>query len=369
MKLLPSIIATAMAGLLLVGCGQEKAGGTETKAKSTEDAKFITIGTGGVTGTYYPTGGAICRMMKEKKADTGIKCSVESTGGSVYNVNTIKKGDLDFGISQSDTAYQAYNGEGKFAEAPVKELRSVVAIYPELLALVVRKDSGIAKLVDVKGKKINVDVAGSGTRMTTEAVFKANGIKLEDLALANELKSSEGPTMLKDKKVDGYFGMFGHPTANIKDSANSVDIALVPIDGEGVDKLIKEFPYYAKGTISAEYYKGIEKDVPSIGVKAVLVTRENMADNAVTAITEAILDNFDEFKESHPAYKNITKESLLEGLAVPQHPAAKAVFEAKGIKTADTSEAKTEEVKADDKKADTAKEEVKADEKKEEDKK
>ncbi len=253
---------------------------------------------------------------------------------------------MDFGISQSDTAYQAYNGEGKFAEAPVKELRSVLAIYPELLALVVRKDAGIAKLVDVKGKKINVDVAGSGTRMTTEAVFKANGIKLEDLALANELKSSEGPTMLKDKKVDGYFGMFGHPTANIKDAANSVDISLVAIDGEGVDKLIAEYPYYAKGTISAEFYKGVEKDVPSIGVKAVLVTRENMADNAVTAITEAILDNFDEFKSSHPAYKNITKE------------ADTANEETK-------SEEKAEEAKAEEPKAEETKSEEKADETKE----
>ncbi len=350
-KLLPSIIAATMAAVLMTGCGQEKAGGADTaKADApAKDAKFITIGTGGVTGTYYPTGGAICRMMKEKKTDTGIKCSVESTGGSVYNVNTIKAGELDFGISQSDTAYQAYNGEGKFKEAPVKELRSVMAIYPELLALVVRKDAGIASLMDVKGKKINVDVPGSGTRMTAEEVFKASGISTDDLALANELKSSEGPTMLKDKKVDGYFGMFGHPTANIKDAANSVDIALVPIDGEGVDKLVAEKPYYAKGTISASFYKGIEKDVPSIGVKAVLVTSEKMPDNAVTALTEAILDNFDEFKESHPAYKTITKESLLDGLAVPQHPAAKAVFEAKGIAAAGDkaeepkSEEKTEE--------------------------
>ncbi len=356
MRLLPTIMATAMTAVLMTGCGQEKAGSADAGAKDAPtEAKFITIGTGGVTGTYYPTGGAICRMMKDKKADTGIRCSVESTGGSVYNVNTIKAGELDFGISQSDTAYQAYNGEGKFKEAPVKELRSVMAIYPELLALVVRKDSGIASLADIKGKKINIDVPGSGTRMTAEEVFKASGISVDDLALANELKSSEGPTMLKDKKVDGYFGMFGHPTANIKDAANSVDIALVPIDGEGVDKMVAEYPYYAKGTISADFYKGIEKDVPSIGVKAVLVTRENMPENAVTALTEAILDNFDEFKESHPAYKTITKESLLDGLAVPQHPAAKAVFEAKGIAGAKAEEPKAEESSEEAKKEETTK--------------
>lgn len=333
MKLFPSLSAIALGMLMMTGCSQpanDTASGDS--AASADETKFITIGTGGVTGTYYPTGGAICRMVKA--AETPIRCSVESTGGSVYNVNTIKAGELDFGIAQSDTAYQALNGEGKFTDAPVTELRSVLAIYPELLSLIVRKDANIKTLQDVKGKKINVDVPGSGNRMTAEAVFDASGISIDDLAFANELKASEGPTMLKDKKVDGYFYMVGHPTANIKDAANSVSIDLVPIEGEGINKLVADNPYYAKGTILAEYYEGVEKDIPSIGVKAVLVTREDMADDAVTAITQAILDNFDEFKESHPAYKNITKESLLEGLAVPQHPAAAAVFEKAGIVSA-----------------------------------
>jgi len=237
-------------------------------------AQFITIGTGGVTGTYYPTGGAICRMMNKNRKQTGIRCSVESTGGSVYNVNTIKAGELDFGIAQSDTVYQAFHGEGKFKGKPIKELRSVMAIYPELLALVVRKDAGIKTLPDIKGKRINIDVPGSGTRMTAEIVMDAFGVKKSDLAKVEELKSTEGPTMLKDNKIDGYFGVFGHPTANIKDAANSVDIDLVPIEGKPIDELVKKYPYYAKGIISGSFYKGVEHDTPSIGVKAVLVTSE-----------------------------------------------------------------------------------------------
>lgn len=336
MKLLPSLTAMALALSLVTGCSPAADDtAATTDGATTGDTKFITIGTGGVTGTYYPTGGAICRMVKA--SESPIRCSVESTGGSVYNVNTIKAGELDFGISQSDTAYQAFNGEGKFADAPVEELRSVLAIYPELLALVVRNDAGIATLEDIKGKSINIDVPGSGTRMTTEAVLAANGIKLEDLALVNELKSSEGPTMLKDRKVDGYFGMFGHPTANIKDAANSVGIDLVPIDGPAIDKLVAENPYYASGVISASDYEGVETDVPSLGVKAVLVTRADMSDDAVATITRSILENFDEFKDTHPAYKNITKESLLDGLAVEQHPAAAAVFEEMGIASSATA--------------------------------
>ena len=270
-------------------------------------AQFITIGTGGVTGTYYPTGGAVCRMVNKLKKKTGIRCSVESTGGSVYNVNTIKAGELDFGISQSDTAYQAYNGQGKFKGKPQKNLRSVIAIYPELLAFVTRKDSGIKKLTDMKGKKINIDVPGSGTRMTTEIVMDAFGIKGSDLALQSELKSTEGPNMLKDKKIDGYFGVFGHPTANIKDASNSLDINIVPITGPAIDKLVAKYPYYAKGSISGTFYKGVTKDVPSIGVKAVLVSSTALDDKAVYVVTKAILDNFEALKNFTQHIKQLLK--------------------------------------------------------------
>jgi len=293
--------------------------------------EFITIGTGGVTGTYYPTGGAICRMMNKERKTTGIRCSVESTGGSVYNVNTINANELDFGIAQSDTAYQGYNGEGKFKGKAVKGLRSVLAIYPELLAFVVTKSSGIKSLADVKGKKLNVDIPGSGTRMTTDIVLEAFGIKHSDLALANELKSSEGPTMLKDNKIDGYFGVFGHPTANIKDASNSVDVDLVAIDGKPIDDLVAKYSYYAKGIISGTFYKGVEHDTPSIGVKAVLVTKDTISDKVVYTLTKTILDNFEAFKKLHPAYKTITKESLLDGLAVPQHPGAIKAFKEAGL--------------------------------------
>ncbi len=294
-------------------------------------AQFITIGTGGVTGTYYPTGGAICRMVNKQKKKTGIRCSVESTGGSVYNVNTIKAGELDFGISQSDTAYQAYYGKGKFKGKAIKELRSAIAIYPELLAFVVAKRSGIKKFTDIKGKRVNIDTPGSGTRMTTEIVLKAFGIKKSDLAQVDELKSSEGPTMLKDDHIDGYFGVFGHPTANIKDAANSVDIDLIPIDGKPVDELVEKYPYYAKGIISGTFYKGVTHDTPSIGVKAVLCTSSKISDKVVYTVVKTILDNFEAFKKLHPAYKTITKKSLLDGLSIPQHPGAVKAFKEAGL--------------------------------------
>ena len=304
-----------------------------TLGLSLSAADFVSIGTGNVTGTYYPIGGAICQMVNKNKKATNIRCSVESTGGSVYNVNTLKSNELDFGISQSDTAYQAFKGEGRFKDAPVSELRSVMAIYPELLALVVAKNSGIEKLVDIKGKKINMDSPGSGTALTADVVMEALGVKRSDLSLVNELKSSEGPTVLQDRHIDGYFFMAGHPTANIKDASNSVDINIVPIEGPAIDQLIQKYPYYAKGKIAGTFYKGVTNDIPTIGVKAVLVTNAKVKDEVVYQITKTILENFDKFKELHPAVKDplVTKESLLEGLSVPQHPGAMRAFKEAGL--------------------------------------
>ena len=294
-------------------------------------AEFITIGTGGVTGTYYPTGGAICRLVNQYKKETKIRCSVESTGGSVYNVNTIKNGELDFGIVQSDVVYQASNGEGAFKDAAIPKLKAVLAIYPELLTLVTRKEANINSLMDVKGKRINLGNPGSGNEATALTLFDASGIKKEDLAFAGALKASEMPDALRDNKIDGYFYMVGHPTANIKDASTSVDVKITPIAGANVDSLIKKYPYFAKANVPGGLYTGNDEPTPTFGVKAVLVTSDDVSVNAVYTVVKAILENFDEFKKLHPAYSEITKESLLEGLAAPLHEGAKKYFQEAGL--------------------------------------
>ncbi len=289
-------------------------------------AQFITIGTGGMGGTYYPTGRAICKIVNKVKKDSGIRCSMESTGGSVYNINHIKTEDLELGIAQSDTTYQAYYGQGKFKNKPYNQLRSVIAIYPELLAFITKKDNGINSMKDMASRNINIDSPGSGTRVTTEVVMDAFGIDKSSLKLVSELKSSEASNMLIEGKIDGYFGVFGHPASNIREISKVLDIDIVPIIGDTVDMLVDKYPYYAKGKISGAFYKGVISDVTSIGVKAVLITSTDIDENTIYIITKAILDNFDEFKKQHPAYKTITKESLLEGLAIPQHKGAIRAF-------------------------------------------
>jgi TRAP transporter TAXI family solute receptor len=294
-------------------------------------SQFITIGTGGVTGMYYPTGGAICRFVNQYKKESKIRCSVESTDGSLYNLNTLKNGELDFGIVQSDIVYQASKGEGVFKNAKFPKLRSVMAIYPELLTLVTKKDANINKLLDIKGKRINLGNTGSGNETTTLALFSARGIDKSDLKQATIFGSSEMPDALKNNQIDGYFYMVGHPTANIKDAANSTDIKIIPFDNDILDSLVEKYPYFTKGFIPAGTYKNQPNDVATFGVKAVLVTNENVNENVVYLLVKAILENFDEFKKLHPAYENLTKESLLNGLSAPLHEGAKKYFEEAGL--------------------------------------
>ncbi len=294
-------------------------------------SEFITIGTGGVTGTYYPTGGAICKFVNQYKKESKIRCSVESTDGSLYNLNGIKNSDLDFGIVQSDIVYQASKGEGQFKDAKLPKLRSVMAIYPELLTLVTRKDANIHNLLDIKGKKINLGNSGSGNETTALTLFKESGLKKSDLKEATSFSATEMPDALKNNNIDGYFYMVGHPTANIKDAANSTDISIISIEDKILNSLVEKYPYFAKSNIQAGTYKGQSSDIATFGVKAVLVTNEKIDENTVYFLVKAILENFDEFKKLHPAYAHITKESLLDGLSAPLHDGAKRYFKEKGL--------------------------------------
>jgi len=181
-----------------------------TAGTSQAAQKFISIGTGGVTGVYYPTGGAICRLVNKSRKEHGIRCSVESTGGSVYNINTIRAGELDMGVAQSDWQYHAYNGTSKFADqGPFKELRAVFSVHAEPVTIVARKDANIKNVMDLKGKRVNIGNPGSGTRASYEVMADALGFTDDTLALATEFKSSEQSQALCDNKIDAFFFLVG----------------------------------------------------------------------------------------------------------------------------------------------------------------
>ncbi len=217
--------------------------------------KFVTFGTGGVTGVYYAVGGAICRLVNKDRKTHGIRCSVESTGGSAFNVNTIKGGELDFGLAQSDVQYVALKGEKSFKDAgPYADLRAVFSVHPEPFTVLSRKEANITKFEDFKGKRFNVGNPGSGTRASFDELLKEMNWKTSDFSLAAELKADEHGPALCDNKIDGFFYGVGHPSANIQDPTTTCGAKLVSLTGPAVDKLVKENSYYAKATIPGGMY-------------------------------------------------------------------------------------------------------------------
>ncbi|HTH79023.1 MAG TPA: TAXI family TRAP transporter solute-binding subunit [Ramlibacter sp.] len=292
--------------------------------------KFFTIGTGGVTGVYYAVGGAICRLVNKDRAKTGLRCSVESTGGSAYNVNTIKGGELDFGMAQSDVQYQSYKGVGSFKE-PFSDMRAVFSVHPEPFTLVARKEANVHSLADFKGKRLNVGNPGSGTRTAMEELMAATGMKMSDLALAAELKADEHGAALCDNKIDGFFYGVGHPSANIQDPTTACAAQLVPITGPAIDALVKKYPYYAYATIPGGMYANNPQPTQTYGVLATLVTSSKVPADTVYAVTKAVFENFDEFKKLHPAFAHLDpKHMIADGLSAPIHEGALRYYREKG---------------------------------------
>jgi len=292
--------------------------------------KFITVGTGGVTGVYYAVGGSICRLVNKDRAKNNLRCSVESTGGSGYNVNTIKAGELDFGMAQSDVQYQSYKGTGAFKEA-FPEMRAVFSVHPEPFTLVARKEAGIGSFTDLKGKRVNVGNPGSGTRSAMDELLVAMSMKTSDFSLASELKADEHGQALCDNKIDAFFYGVGHPSANIQDPTTACGAKLVPIAGPAVDALVKKYPYYAYATIPGGMYSGNPQPTKTYGVLATMVTSSKVPADLVYIVTKSVFDNFDEFKKLHPAFAHLDPKAMIaDGLSAPLHEGAARYYREKG---------------------------------------
>ncbi len=301
-------------------------------APAVAQQKFVTIGTGGVTGVYYAAGGAICRLVNKDRAKHGIRCSVESTGGSVFNVNTIKAGELDLGFAQSDVQFNAYKGQAQFKDAGAYgDLRAVFSVHPEPFTVVARKEVNAKTLNDLKGKRFNVGNPGSGTRASMEELMAAMGWKMSDFALASELKADEHGPALCDGKIDGFFYGVGHPSANIQDPTTTCGAKLVSITGPAVDKLVADKPFYAKATIPGGLYPNNPEPTQTYGVLATVVSSAKTPPETVYQVVKAVFDNFDEFKKLHPALANLKPENMVkDGLSAPLHEGAARYYREKG---------------------------------------
>lgn len=304
-----------------------------SSAAISADTTFVTIGTGGVTGVYYPTGGAIARLTNKGKKEHGIRASVESTGGSVYNLNAIAAGELDMGVAQSDWQYHAYNGTSKFKEkGPNKDLRAVFSVHPEPFTVVARADSGIENFMDLKGKRVNVGNPGSGQRGTMEVIMNKLGWTMDDYKLAAELKPAEQSQALCDNKIDAYVYTVGHPNGSIKEATTSCDAVLVNVDGPAIDALVKDNSYYRYATIPGGMYRGTDNDVITFGVGATFVSSAKVPENTIYVVVKAVFQNFDDFKKLHPAFANLKKEEMVkDGLSAPLHDGAAKYYKEAGL--------------------------------------
>lgn len=297
------------------------------------EQRFTTIGTGGVTGVYYPAGGAICRLVNKGRSEHGIRCSVESTGGSVYNANAINTGELDFGVVQSDVQYKAHRGEGDFAgDRRVEKMRAVFSLHPEPFTVVARKDAGVTEFDQLKGKRVNVGNPGSGQRSTMEVLMNAKEWTMSDFSLASELKPAEQSQALCDNKVDAIVYTVGHPNGSIQEATTSCDSVLVNVKGPAVEKLVDDNDYYRWATIPGGMYRGNPDDTTTFGVGATFVSSADVPEDVVYNVVKAVFENLDDFKGLHPAFGVLKKEEMVkDGLSAPLHPGAEKYYKEAGL--------------------------------------
>jgi TRAP transporter TAXI family solute receptor len=273
-------------------------------------------------------------MVNAKRKQYGIRATVESTGGSVFNVNAILSGDLEFGVVQSDRQYQAIKGIADWKDkGPQQDIRAVFSIHPENVDLIVAVESGINSIQDIKGKRINLGNIGSGYRQNAIDALIANGLDYKKDFHSESIKAAESPGLIQDGRIDGAFYTVGHPSGYYKEATSGRrKVKFIPITN--IDSLLEKYPYYAKSVTRMELYPGAANkgDVPTFGVKATFVTSIKVPEDIVYAITKEVFDNFDSFKKLHPAYGGLKKENMLDGLSAPIHPGAMRYYKEVGLK-------------------------------------
>jgi TRAP transporter TAXI family solute receptor len=312
-----------MSLMFLVACSRE--GG---------EVRFASVGTGSVTGVYYQAGQAIMTVMNERTAETGLKITAEATGGSVANINAILAGDMEVGVSQSDSLFHAYNGQGEWQDkGPQTALRVICSLHAEAITVVATDASGIRTLADVGGKTINIGNPGSGQRQNALDIFQSMGIDPERDFRAEGLKASEAPKVLQDGQIDAFFYTVGHPAAAILEATSGRrPVRFVPIDGK--QDFLEKFPYYVPVAIPIAFYPNAvnKEDVGTIGMLATLVTSEAVDEETIYQLTKGIFENLDRIRELHEAFRGLDARNMVgQGAIIPRHPGAERYYREAGL--------------------------------------
>lgn len=286
--------------------------------------RFITIATGGTAGTYYPLGGAMAQLINSNVS--GVLATAQSTGASVANVGLLQQGEAELAFIQNDIAYYAYHGIEMFNRSNDK-LRGVAVLYPETVQIITRADSGIRSVTDLRDKRVAVGAPGSGTEANARQILAAYGMTYEDLGRVDYLAFGEAANNLRDGHIDAAFITAGTPTAAVTDLAASRDVFVVPISDEAFAALKAEYPFYTQVTIPAGTYKGLDTDVKTVAVMAMLATRADLPEDLVYEMTASIFDNLDVLAATHSAGRAVSVDGALEGMPIELHPGAARYFD------------------------------------------
>lgn len=297
---------------------------------------IVNIGTAGVGGGWYPTGGYVCNLVHRTRDSQGhqIRCTVESTAGTVANIRSLHRGDLDIAFLVSNGLHDAYNGESTYGElGAMQDLRYVMSFHNDYQHLVARADSGIKHFRDIKGKRVNTAAAASGSKRIAHLIMSYVDLKPADLSLETSLTAREQAQALCDNKVDAFFYETGAGAASIQEATNTCDTVIAAIDGPEIDRLVADHGYYAKGEIPAGTYRGQAEAVPTFAEATVLAAKASLDADVVYHMVKAIFDNFDDFKRQSVLYQQMTREqSVVAGRSnVPYHEGAERYYREVGL--------------------------------------
>ncbi len=321
---------------MLAGAGVALFGGVGRV--SAAEKTFITIGTGSTSGLYYPTGVGMAKILNDAGID--IRANARSTGASVYNCRAVGNGELQMGITQNNIAWYAYNGTGveAFKDKPIKNLRGLTMLYPEVIQILARKDAGIKTIGDMKGKRVYVGDIGSGTEQDVLNIFGVYGLKLDDLKTAVRGSSGNAVDLLRDNKIDAMFYTVGIGASAITEAAQTVDIDLIQIPADQVAELHRKYPFYTAITVPANTYPKIDSEVSTITTQAMMIVEEKLSDDVVYEFMNTIfgkhLEQFYNDVQNPNLKKYFKVETALDGMPIPVHPGAIRFFKEKGVQVA-----------------------------------
>ncbi|KQU52546.1 C4-dicarboxylate ABC transporter [Bosea sp. Leaf344] len=289
---------------------------------------FINVLTGGTSGVYYPLGVALSKIYGEKVKNA--RPTVQATKASVENLQLLQQAKGEVAFTLGDSLAAAWKGDEEAGfKTPLKKLRGITAIYPNYIQIVASKDSGIKTLADLKGKRLSVGAPKSGTELNARAVLAAAGMSYKDLSKVEYLPFAESVELMKNRQLDATLQSAGLGVASLRDLATSVEIVVVEVPADVVDKAGAPF---VKATIPANTYTGQTAPVPAAAVLNYLVTHEGMKEETVYEMTKAIYENLGDLSAAHAAARSIKLEGAMEGMPIPLHPGAARYLKEKGLK-------------------------------------